>query len=251
MKQPLQPDPMEHRIINLVPLLVKLGRTEDYSVIPESKRPNAWDFGVLWKKWDCVVEDWDAAQIADLIKGLTYFEKAYGRGFGSVPPVANVFRIYSARVGEKDRDDLAEWVLSNTVNDYCPYGTDNYGARSLAELKEKEESRAARKRATAGQERARLEEDRSQKSLQLTARLPNALRRKDAKAVAALLAKGADADAVGASGQSARAIAKELGIEAWLSGATDDLSTSTNADVPGARFDQAGRGTVEDLPQRP
>ena len=28
------------------------------------------------------------------------------------------------------------------------------------------------------------------------------------------------------------------------------VSTSTNADVPGARFDQAGRGTVEDLPQR-
>jgi len=29
------------------------------------------------------------------------------------------------------------------------------------------------------------------------------------------------------------------------------LSTSTHADVPGARSDQAGRGTVEDLPQRP
>ena len=29
------------------------------------------------------------------------------------------------------------------------------------------------------------------------------------------------------------------------------MSTSTHADVPGARFDQAGRGTVEDLPQRP
>jgi hypothetical protein len=28
------------------------------------------------------------------------------------------------------------------------------------------------------------------------------------------------------------------------------LSTSTNADVAGARFDQVGRGTVEDLPQR-
>jgi hypothetical protein len=29
------------------------------------------------------------------------------------------------------------------------------------------------------------------------------------------------------------------------------VSTSTEVDVPGARFDQAGRGTVEDLPQRP
>ena len=29
------------------------------------------------------------------------------------------------------------------------------------------------------------------------------------------------------------------------------VSTSTDVDVPGARFGQAGRGTVEDLPQRP
>ena len=28
------------------------------------------------------------------------------------------------------------------------------------------------------------------------------------------------------------------------------LSTSTDVDVPGARFDQVGRGTVIDLPQR-
>ena len=145
------------------------------------------------------------------------------RGFGSVPPVANIFRIYSARVDEKDRDDLAEWVLANTVNDYCPYGTNNYGARGLAELKEKGEASAARKRATAGHERARFEDARNQKSLQATARLPNALLRKDAMAVAALLAKGAETDALGASGKSAREVAKDLGIEEWLSGkATDE-----------------------------
>jgi hypothetical protein len=41
--------------------------------------------------------------------------------------------------------------------------------------------------------------------------------------VAALLARGADADAVGPSGQSAREIAQEAGVEAWLSGdATDN-----------------------------
>ena len=223
MSHPLQPDPMEQRIIDLVPLLLKLGRTEDPTVIPESKLPNAWDFGVLWQKWDRVVEDWDAVQIAELIKGLTYFEKVYRRGFGSVPPVANIFRIYSARVDEKDRDDLAEWVLANTVNDYCPYGTNNYGARSLAELKEKGEASAARKRATAGHERARFEDARNQKSLQATERLPNALLRKDAMAVAALLAKGAETDALGASGKSAREVAKDLGIEEWLSGkATDE-----------------------------
>lgn len=217
MNQPLQPDPMEQRIIELVPLLEALGRTEDSSVIPESILPNAWDFGVLWKKWDRVIEGWDPARVAALIKGLTYFEKFYGRGFGSVPPVANVFRIYAAMVDTKLRDDLAEWVLANTVNEYSPYGTNNHGARSLAELREREEARFARKQATAVSEQARFENARIQKSLKANEKLPNALRRKDSKAVAALIAKGADGDAVLGSGQSARDIAKELGIESWIS----------------------------------
>lgn len=217
MNQSLQPDPMEQRIIDLVPLLETLGRTEDSSVIPESMLPNAWDFGVLWKKWGRVIEGWDPARVADLIKGLTYFEKFYGRGFGSVPPVANVFRIYAAMVDVKLRDDLAEWVLANTVNEYSPYGSNNHGARSLAELREQEEARFARKRSTAVSEQARFEYARSQKSLQATERLPNALRRKDAEAVAALIRKGADVDSLSASGQSAREIAKELGIESWIS----------------------------------
>ena len=212
---------MERRIIDLLPLLVRLGNTKDPSVIPTSVLPNAWDFGVLWKKWESAVDGWDAGQISDLIKGLTYFEKAYNRGFGSVPPVANVFRIYASRVDAKDRDDLAEWVLANTVNEYSPYGGHNHGARSLAELKEKEEAQFARKRATATVEQARSEAVRNHRSLEATERLPNALRRKDAGAVTALIAKGADPDAVGISGQNAREIAMQLGVEAWLS---DDVA---------------------------
>lgn len=218
MNQSFQPDPIEQKIVDLLPLLVTLGRTRDASAIPESKLPNPWDFGVFWKKWDRVVEGWDAAQIADLIKGLTYFEKAYERGFGSVPPAASVFRVYSSRVDEKESDDLAEWVLANTVNEYTPYGTYNHRARSLAELQAREDARRTWKQATAAHERARSEDAKIQRRAQATERLPNAIRRKDAKAVAALVAKGADPDAVGANGQNAREIAKTLGVESWLSG---------------------------------
>jgi len=216
MNHPLKPDPMEQRIIDLVPLLVELGRTADRSVIGDAQLPNSWDFGVLWKQWDRVVDGWEAAQVADLIKGLTYFERMFDRQFGSVPPVANLFRIYASMVDSNERDRFADWVLRNTVNDYTPYGTSNHGARSLEELDRKEDARFARKQASAAREQARFEDARSQKSMQATERLPNALRRRDAKAVAALIAKGADADAVGPSGQSARAIAQDLGVEAWL-----------------------------------
>jgi hypothetical protein len=206
----------EQRIIDLVPQLVELGRTADPSVIGDAILPEAWDFGVLWKKWDQVVAGWDAVQVRELIQGLTYFERMFNRGFGSVPPVANLFRVYVSMVGSEERDRFADWILRNTVNDYTPYGTSNHGARSLDELHQKEDARSARKLATASNERARFEDTKSRKIQEASERLPNALRRKDAKAVAALIAKGADPDFVGASGQSARTIAAELGVSDWL-----------------------------------
>lgn len=65
-------------------------------------------------------------------------------------------------------------------------------------------------------------------------RLPNALRRKDAKAVAALIAKGADHDALRASGQSARTIAAELGVSGWpiIDQADDSQSVMPMAFLP-------------------
>jgi hypothetical protein len=193
-QRPMQPEPIDQWIIDRIPLLVKLGRTEDTSTIPKSVLPNTWNFHFLWDRWDRVVENWDPAQITDLIKGLTHFEKVYSRGFGSVTPVAKVFGIYGSLVGANDRNDLAEWVLANTVNAYSPYGTDNHGAKSLAELKEKKDAIAAWQQATAARERERFEEARRRRGLQATEKLPNALRRIDVKAVAALLAKVADAD---------------------------------------------------------
>jgi hypothetical protein len=207
---------MEQRIIALVPQLVQLGRTADPSVIVDARLPESWDFGVLWKKWDQVVAGWDAVQVRELSQGLTYFERMFNRGFGSVPPVANLFRIYASMVESEERDRFADWILRNTVNDYTPYGTSNHGARSLEELHQKEDARSARKLATASNEQARFDDAKSRKIQEASERLPNALRRKDAKAVAALIAKGADPDVVGASGHSARTIAAALGVSAWL-----------------------------------
>ena len=207
---------MEQRIIDLVPQLVELGRTADPSVIGDAILPEAWDFGVLWKKWDQVVAGWDAVQVRELIRGLTYFERMFNRGFGSVPPVANLFRIYASMVESDERDRFADWILRNTVNDYTPYGTSNHGARSLDELHQKEDARSARKLDTASNERAKFEDAKTRKAQEASERLPNALRRRDAKAVAALIAKGADPDVVGASGQSARSIAAELRVSDWL-----------------------------------
>jgi hypothetical protein len=244
MNQPLPPNPVQQAIIDLVPLLVELGRTADRSVLGDAELPNSWEFGVLWKRWDRVVNGWEATQVADLIRGLTYFERMFDRHFGSVPPVANLFRIYASMVESEERDRFADWILRNTVNDYTPYGTSNHGARSMEELDKKEAARFARKQATAAREQARFDEARCQRTIQATERLPNALRRKDAKAVAALVAKGADADAIGSSGQSAREIARDLGVAAWLSSdeKVDQQEANALPDLSGrAREIQEGR----------
>lgn len=216
MNQPLQPDPSQQRIIDIVPLLVELGRTADRSVLADTRLPNACDFGVLWQQWGHVVSGWEAAQVADLIKGLTYFERMFDRGFGSVPPVANLFHIFASMVDVVERNRFADWVLANTVNDYSPFGTDNHGARSLEDLAKKTALRCSGKQVTAAREQARFEDARVRRSMQATDRLTNALRRKDAKAVSALLAKGADPDAVGRSGQTARELARDLGVDGML-----------------------------------
>lgn len=222
MSQPPHPDPKEQRILDLIPLLVELGRTADRSVIRDSRLPNAWDFGFLWQQWDRVVSGWEAGKVADLIKGLTYFEWMFDRKFGSVPPVAALFRIYASMVNKEQRDRFADWVLANTANDYTPFGTSNHGARSLDELARKTAELRASKRVSADREQARFQVAKHHSSIEATERLPNALRRKDSRAVAALLAKGADVDAVGVSGKPARLIARELGVEAWLSGDATD-----------------------------
>jgi hypothetical protein len=68
---------------------------------------------------------------------------------------------------------------------------------------------------------ARLERERYLKARQVrselaTERLPNALRRKDSRAVHALLRKKANPDYVQFDGNTARLVARKLGIENWL-----------------------------------
>lgn len=77
MNQSLHLDPSQRRIIDLVPLLMELCRTEDRSVLADAQLPNAWDFGALWQHWDHAVRGWETSKVADLIKGLTYYERIF------------------------------------------------------------------------------------------------------------------------------------------------------------------------------
>lgn len=154
MNQSSQRDTGRQRVINFLPMLVELGRTGDRSLIAGLQLPSPKDFSCLWKMWGGVITGWQAAQVAELIKGLTYFEIMSGQGFGSVPPVAQLYRIYALMDDATEQDQLADWVLANTSNDYTLYGTHNHGARSLVELKKMKRDYLASKQATAEREKA-------------------------------------------------------------------------------------------------
>ena len=105
----------------MVPLLVKLGQSEDLAVLGGLARPSGSEFGVFWKEWDTVIKGWEPADVAHLIKGLTLYEKFFNTGFGSVPPVAQLFHLYSWAVKPSESALLADWILAPDGHPKLPH----------------------------------------------------------------------------------------------------------------------------------
>lgn len=204
----------EDSILSTLPKLAALGVKGELKEIDFKSLPRPSDYGVFWKKWDKVLADWATDDLYNLIKGLVLIEKlAPVHGFGSVPPVPQIFRFYNSRVDAKDQDLFANWILANTVNDYCPYGTHNHGAISLEELKKNAQLSSQMKLANSDAEKVRASEAKLKRAQDATQRLPRAIERKDMGAIAALVGKGADPDHVNTDGRTARSIAISMGLD--------------------------------------
>lgn len=148
-------------------------------------------------------------ELSALIKSLTRLEGHPGFSAGSVSPVIWLFR----RLADAgDHLQLVNWVLSNTENEYLPFGSPNHGAKSFDEYKEAcchvIASRAARGRA----ERNRQAEAKKSKAAEASRRLFGAIHRKDDKAITALLRRGADPGVLDPEGQSALQLAQSAGL---------------------------------------
>jgi hypothetical protein len=201
----------ELKIFNSLELIVELGSGGSSPV--GMALPRVHSYGVFWGRWNELLSSWDSMNLEQLIKGLVKLEALSSPNtFGSVSPVPQIFSLYCTRVDEVLVDALANWVLANTVNDYCPYGTHNYGAKSLIELSMLEQQRNEIKRKRQDQEFARKKEAKLIRAKVATSRLPNAILRKDKQAINALLSKGADPDFIQQDGTTARGLAEQLKI---------------------------------------
>lgn len=206
---------LEKSIYATLPTLVELGKRHGRN--EPGRLPRALAYGVFWHRWEEVLSEWSAEEISNLIKGFVYFEKlSPSNGFGSVAPTPQIFSVYSSRVRAIEIDALADWVLGNTVNEYCPFGTHNHGAKSLKELALKNYQIMQSKLETQSRETARECESKAKRAHDATLRLPRALERNDVKAVIALISKGANPDYFLADGSTARQIAKDLGRDNLL-----------------------------------
>jgi hypothetical protein len=204
----------EEKILSALDNLVRLGRNNGELLGEVNGLPSPSAFGIFWQRWQEILGFWNPDDLQDLIKGFVYYEMLPpANGFGSVPPVPQIFSIYLSKVSREQSNSLADWILAHTVNEYCPYGTNNHGARSLKELEQINKQRNQKKLEMFSREQERENHAKAKRAHDATLRLPKAVKRNDINAVVALIAKGANPDSVGDDGLTARQIAKELGRE--------------------------------------
>lgn len=161
--------------------------------------------------WYSVADSLSDTELEALIRAITVAERDFPSfGGGSVSGVIWTYR----RLEQRKRcriDVLAEWILAHTANDWAPFGSSNGGARSLAELDAHHHHVAERRVTHQKAEEERHTTAAERKAEKATQDIFSAIRRKDTKAVQALLLRGARLDIPDATGMTAFAYAQALG----------------------------------------
>lgn len=156
-------------------------------------------------------------ELVALIKALTIVERDVPNCVaGSVSPVIWLFEVLRSR-GDDQLDELAEWVLGETSNPFLPWGSSNFGARTVDQFQQRSSAYEQHCAKRAAKEQARQEADRVRIAKTASYNLYGAIRRDDEKAIASLMRKGADPTKTwGDWDQSPLDYARSLGAESIL-----------------------------------
>jgi hypothetical protein len=86
--------------------------------------------------WISAIENLNVEQLSSLDRGLVFAEESLpGWNGGSVSGIIWVFQAYQKQA-PTNSDELANWILQHSTNNYVPYGTSRGGAKSVSEFKE-------------------------------------------------------------------------------------------------------------------
>jgi len=205
----------------LVEYLVELGASDRYEECGAlyERFPDAQSGAFMRlapQAWYDTADLLSHGELTVLIRALTVLEQRLPNcRAGSVSPVIWLFRKLSEKLGD-DLSELADWILAHTDNPYLPFGSFNYGARSLRELRDRSEAAYQHAKARRSAEEQRQLNAKNRKAAEATHNLFSALRRRDEKAIAALVRRGADIHAMNDEGQSAIEIARSQGLSHLL-----------------------------------
>jgi len=113
--------------------------------------------------WISAMEKLNVEQLSSLARGLVFAEESLpGWNGGSVSGVIWIFKTYQKQAPE-NADELANWILQHSTNDFVPYGINRARTKSVTEFevyrKEKEQRHVqSEKRAEAEQHRKIIRE---------------------------------------------------------------------------------------------
>jgi hypothetical protein len=161
--------------------------------------------------WYEVADSLGDVELIACLKAVTILERLPSFKAGSVSPAIWLFR----RLSERSQDDLTpviDWVLSHTDNPYLPFGSYNLGASSLKEFQLFSARAAEQAKAKIADVEALHIEVSARKATDASRKLFGALRRKDQKAVAALISQGADFRVLNDKGQTVLEFAESQGV---------------------------------------
>jgi hypothetical protein len=193
---------------HFVQRLIEIGRSEKFALLAEMSQAKDKRTVVsvlsarVFSAADQLVRSLSDEDLVALIKAVVMAEDRVG-GVGSVSPVVILLR---------QRSDpelkLFDWILENTEHYYYAHGPGSLEHDGILSLKASE-----RKQEVEAAEQARSDVARERRAVRATGNLPNAVRRKDVKAVRALIAQGADPNVEMPDGKRVISYAIEAGLE--------------------------------------
>lgn len=150
-------DTIADHILMLIGIAQKHNLEEPIPLRPDHPVKSClWLDHISAKEWSEVGHSLEETELSSLLKSLVAMDRQCKWNGGSVSAVIWLFRIYQKRF-PKDSHYLANWLLSHASHPLIPFGSDNFGAKSLAdyqrrlerarELDQKRKERTRRERA--------------------------------------------------------------------------------------------------------
>ena len=130
--------------------LIELGKSLDMADAEKNQffellKPHAECCCAHWNAWNYATEKLAGDELFNLVRGLVIAEKSLtGWNGGSVSPIIWVFRTYEKK-GSGSPDELADWVMQNSDNNYVPYGLSRVSCRSVEEFKAYRKAKESRR----------------------------------------------------------------------------------------------------------